>query len=91
MQVTVVYADQCNDNCYAAYHSCTKKWKDDPELHCKKPLTQCIDACPRETAPKISACKQKCDTTFSECISRHDEDRGFFCSAPLTECYAACP
>lgn len=92
MQATLVYADQCQDSCYATYNSCTKKWKDKSDLHCKKPLTQCIDACPQNTAPKEDACKKKCDTTFSNCMSRNSEgNRDFFCGGPLSECYATCP
>lgn len=87
----LVYADQCNDNCNAAYNSCTKKWKDKSDLHCSKPLRQCIDACPQKTTPKVNPCRRKCDTKFSECISRRSEDQGFFCSGPLSRCYASCP
>lgn len=91
IQATMVFADQCKDDCYAAYDSCTKSQKDGHKLNCDKPLQQCIDTCPQEAAPKVDKCKQQCDTAFSKCVSRWKEGHEFLCDGPLTRCYAGCP
>ena len=91
IQANRIYADQCNDDCYAAYNSCIINAKDGDELLCNKPWKQCINTCPKDSTYEVSSCRQKCDVEFRNCISKHNEGREFFCNEPVSRCYGSCP
>jgi len=91
IQASTVYADQCQDDCYATYYSCIEKQKDGEESQCKQPMQQCVDSCPQEATTNVNPCRQKCDAVFSRCVSDWKEGHEFLCDQPLSRCYAACP